>query len=164
MRSIFTRVIFALESLILFSNSQHLPEPILNAKKMDLQTQRNSIAPRSTLMLGCTCRIHLGIQWPRIRCSRAYDQHQHGRIHGLFPTLPTYLFICSRGSCSTKMSQNTCTPKLLAQYKYKYSCAPELLTQHKTPNTHVLQRFLLNTNISSIMCFRVHAQHVKSYI
>ena len=23
-------------------------------------------------MLGCTCTIHLGIQWPRIRVQRAY--------------------------------------------------------------------------------------------
>ena len=83
-------------------------------------------------MLVCTSTIHLGILWLRTRCSRAYAQHQHGRIQGLCPTLPNYLFKCSRASCSTKMSQKSCTPELFTQHKYKYSCAPELLDQHKT--------------------------------
>ena len=83
-------------------------------------------------MLGCTFRIHLGIQWPRIQCSRAYAQHQHGRIQGLCPTLPIYLFMCSRASCSTQMSQNSFSLELLAQHNYKYSCAPELLGEHKS--------------------------------
>ena len=91
--------------------------------------------------------IHLGIQFPRIRCSTTYAQHQHGRLQGLCPTLPNYLFMCSIASCSTQMSLDSCAPKLLAQHKYKYSfalellaqkktsifpCSPELLTQHKT--------------------------------
>ena len=98
-------------------------------------------------MLGCTCRIHLGIQWPRIQCSRAYAQHQHGRLQALCPTLPNYRLMCSRASCSTQMFQASCAPELLTQHKYKYSCdsdpfsqhktsiypcTPELLTQHKT--------------------------------
>ena len=67
-------------------------------------------------MLGCTCRIHLGIQWPRIRCSRAYSQHQHGRLQGLWLTLPII-----------------------------FSCVPELHAQHKCFKTHVLKRFSFNT-------------------
>ena len=81
----------------------------------------HSRATRSTLVLGCTFMIHLEIQWPRIQCFRAYSQHQHGRIQGLCPTLPTYLFTCSRDSHSTQ-------------------------------------------NISSMMCFKVHAQHKQAYI
>ena len=84
-------------------------------------------------MLGCTCRIHLGIQWPSILCSRSYAQHQHGRIQGLCPTLPNYVFMRSIASCSTKISQNSCAPELLAQHKTSiYPCAPEILAQHKT--------------------------------
>ena len=113
-------------------------------------------------MLGCTCTIHLGIQWPRIRCSRSYAQHQHGRLRG-----PTHPIIFS------------CVPELLAQHKGKYSCALELLTQHKSLITQVLQSSSFNTkhqslkfsraprstqNISSIMCFRVHTQHKQAYI
>ena len=89
-----------------------------------------SRAHRSTLMLGFTCRIHLGIQFPRILCSTAYAQHQHGRLQGLCPTL-SIIF--------------SCVPKLLAQHKYKYSCALELLPQHKILITHVLQSSSLNT-------------------
>ena len=83
-------------------------------------------------MLGCTFRMHPGIQCPRIHFSRAYAQHQHGRLQGLCPALAIYLFMCSRASCSTKMSQNSCAPYLLSRHKYKNSCARELLTQHKT--------------------------------
>ena len=81
-------------------------------------------------MLGCTCTIHLGIQWPRIRCSRAYAQHQHGRLQGLCLTL-SIIF--------------SCVSEILSQHKFKYSCAPEILSQHKTLITHVLQSYLLNT-------------------
>ena len=105
-------------------------------------------------MLGCTCRIHLGIQWPRILCSRDYAQHQHEMIQGLYPILPIYVFMCLRDSCSTKMSQNSCSPELLAQHKYKYSCAPDLLSQHKSSVTHVPQRSFLNTNHQSLMYSR----------
>ena len=80
-------------------------------------------------MLGCTCTIHLGIQWPRIQCSKAYAQHQHGRLQILFPILPIIF---------------SCVPDLLAQHKCEYSCAPELLSQHKILITHVLQSSSLN--------------------
>ena len=115
-------------------------------------------------MLGCICRIHLGIQWSRIWCSRAYAQHQHGRLQGLFPTLLIYLFMCSRASCSTQMSQNSCAPELLAQHKTSiYPCAPEILAQHKTshqlcalgstPNTwkhiYIICNWLIPSNKSS---------------
>ena len=36
--------------------------------------------------------IHLGIQWPRIRCSKAYAQHQHGMLQSLCPIFPNYIF------------------------------------------------------------------------
>ena len=81
-------------------------------------------------MLGCTCTIHLGIQWPRIRCSKYYAQHQHGRLQGLWPTHPIIF---------------SCVSELLAQHKGKYSCALEHLAQHKSSITQVLQIFLLNT-------------------
>ena len=89
-------------------------------------------------MLRCTCTIHLGIQWPRIRCFRAYAQHQHGRLQGLCPTLPNLIF--------------SCVPELLAQNKCKYSYAPELLAQDKSLIIQVLQSSLLNTNHQSPMC------------
>ena len=115
-------------------------------------------------MLGCTCTIHLGIQWPRIRCSRSYAQHQHGRLQGLCPTIPIIF---------------SCDLELHARHKGKYSCAQEFLAQQKSSITHVLQSSSLNTNhkslvcskassstqnISSVMCFRVHAQHKQAYI
>ena len=81
-------------------------------------------------MLGCTCTIHLGIQWPKIRCSRAYAQHQHGMLHSLCPTFPNYIFMCSKALCSTQMKMLMCS---------RASCSTQ--------------------NISSITCFRVHAQH-----
>ena len=68
-------------------------------------------------MLGCTCMIHLGIQWPKIRCSRTYAQHQHGMLQILCPTFPIIF---------------SCVPDIYAQHKRKYSCVPEPLAQHKT--------------------------------
>ena len=57
----------------------------------------------------------------------------------------------------------SCVPKLYAQQKCNYSCAPEPFAQHKTSHRSCASRSMPNTNISSIMCFRVHAQH-KTYI
>ena len=83
--------------------------------------------------------IHLGIQWPRIQCSKYYAQHQHGMLQSLCPTFPIIF---------------SCVLYLYAQHKCKYPCAPKPLAQHKTshrscasgsvPNTkhfvnHVLQ-------------------------
>ena len=110
-------------------------------------------------MLGCTCRLHLGIQWWRIRCSRYYAQHQLGRVQGLCPTLPVYIFMCFRASCSTQRfsyscvleilaqhkHKHSCSPKLLSQHKYKYSCPLDIISQHKTSINHVLQSSSLNT-------------------
>ena len=108
-------------------------------------------------MLGCVCRIHLGIQWPRIWCSRYYSQHQLGRLHGLFPTLPIFIFWCAS--------------ELHAQHKCFITHVFQSFSLNTNINTHVLQSFSLNTkhqlpmcsrvswpiqNISSIMCFRVH--------
>ena len=143
-------------------------------------------------MIGCNCRIHLGIQWPRIRCSIVDAQHQLGMLQGLCPTLPILIF-----SCASKLhAQNKgfiahVLQCLSLNTNIKHSCVPEILAQHKTSHNHVLQRFLLNTknqilmcsiaslstqnieyscaselalnkNISSIMCSMVHVQHIKS--
>ena len=99
-------------------------------------------------MLGCTCKIHLVTEFPKIRCSRTYVQHQHGMLQSLCPTFPIIF---------------SCVPELYAQHKCKYSCAPEPLAQHKTSHRSCASGSMSNTNISSIMCFRVHAQH-KTYI
>ena len=153
----FSSHFFTWESLILFSNSQHLPKPILNAKNRELQTQCNSIAPRSTIMIGCICRIHLVLQRPRIRCSRSYAQHQLVRIQGLCPTLPIIFSCASELPTQNKGLHNSCVPNILAQHnktlmcsrsscstQLKHSCAPKLLAQHKHSNTHVLQNSSLN--------------------
>ena len=95
-------------------------------------------------MLGCTCTIHLGIQWPKIRCSRAYAQHQHGMLQSLCPTFPIIF---------------SCVLELYAQHKCNYSCALEPLAQHKTSHRSCASGPMPNTNISLIMCFRVHSQH-----
>ena len=99
-------------------------------------------------MLGCTCMIHLGIQWPKIQFSIAYAQHQYGMLQILCPTFPIIF---------------SCVLELYAQHKCKYSCAPEPLAQHKTSHRSCASGSMHNTNISSIMCFKVHAQH-KTYI
>ena len=75
-------------------------------------------------MLGCTCTIHRGIQWPRYQCYRSYAQHRHGRLQGFFPTHPIIF---------------SCVPELLVQQKGKYSCAPEILAQCKSSITSVFQ-------------------------
>ena len=117
-------------------------------------------------MLGCTCTIHLGIQWPKIRCSRAYVQHKHRRIQSLFPTFPIIF---------------SCVPELYVQHKCNYSCAPEPLTQHKIshrscalgsmPNTkhfinHVLQgpRPTQPTYISSTIGLRLIYETIIMFI
>ena len=83
--------------------------------------------------------VHIGIQWPRIRCSRSYAQHQHGRLEGLFPTHPIIF---------------SCVLELFTQHKGKYSYAPNILTQHKSSITQVLQSSSLNTNHQSLKCSR----------
>ena len=55
-------------------------------------------------------------KWPRIRCSRAYSQHQHGRLQGLCPTLPIIF---------------SCVPELLTQHKCKHSCVQSFLLNKK---------------------------------
>ena len=71
----------------------------------------------------------------------------------------------------------SCSSKIHAQHKFFHnSCVPEILAQCNL-NTYVLQSLSLNTyiqilmcsrypcstqNISSIMCFRVHAQHKQA--
>ena len=83
-------------------------------------------------MLGFTCVIHLGIQWPRIQFSIAYAQHQHGRPQGLCPTIPIIF---------------SCLLELLAQHKTSiYPCALELLTQHKTSHQPCASGSTPNTN------------------
>ena len=81
-------------------------------------------------MIGCTCTIHLGIQWPKIQ-----------KFQIVYST-PTWN-------------------------------APELMPNISKLYFHVFQSFMLNKNvlllcsgsflstqnISSIMCFKVHAQH-----
>ena len=68
-------------------------------------------------MLGCTSMIHLGIQWPKIRCSRAYAQHN---------------MECSRAYAQHFQIIFSCVPDLYAQHICKYSCALKPLVQHKT--------------------------------
>ena len=82
-------------------------------------------------MLGCICRIHLGIQWSRIQCSRAYAQHQLGILYGLLPTLLILIF----------------------------SRASKLHAQHKCFITHVLHSFLPNTNIKYSCSLELFAQY-----
>ena len=130
MRSIFFPSCFHSKVIKFFSVTPSAYQSPYSTLWQGVTIQCNFRAPRSTLMLGCTCMIHLGIQWTRIWCFRAYSQHQHGRLQGLFPTLPIIF---------------SCVPELLAQQKGKYLCDSELLAQHKSSMTHVLQRFPLNT-------------------
>ena len=101
-------------------------------------------------MLGCTCRINLGIQWRRIQCSKFYAQNQHGRLQGLCPTLPIIF---------------SYVPDLLAQHKCKYSRALELLMQHKHLINHVLQG-PLPTQISIYIYHQklAYTQYIKKII
>ena len=46
-----------------------------------------------------------------------------------------------------------------AQHKCNKSCASEYFSQHKTSHQLCASGSMPNINISSIMCFRVHAQH-----
>ena len=143
-------------------------------------------------MLGCTCIIHLGIQMPRIRCSKAYAQHQFGILQGLCPTLPILIFPrVSKLTWSTQTFHNTCAPELALNTNIKTLMCSRAHAQHKYFIIHVLQNWystqtsknscslglMLNTNIkslmwsracgqnkiSSIMCFRVHAQQTQSH-
>ena len=110
--------------------------------------------------------IDLGIQWPRIQCSRAYAQHQHGMLQILCPTFPIIF---------------SCVLELYPQHKCKYSCAPEPRAQHKTshrscasrsmPNTknfinHVLQAPHLAQNIYIHIYYQqlAYAQYTKQII
>ena len=95
-------------------------------------------------MLGCTCMIHLGIQWPNIWFSRAYDQHQHGMFYSLCHTFPIMF---------------SCVLEIYAQHKCKYSCALYPLAEHKTSHRSRALGSTPNIDISSIMSFRVHARH-----
>ena len=113
-------------------------------------------------MLGCTCTIHLGIQWPRIRCSRAYAQHQHGRLQGLCPTYPI-IFSCVPNILTQHKGKYSCVLELLAQHKGKYSCAPEFLAQHKSSITQVLQSSSLNINHQSLKCSKAPHSAKKSH-
>ena len=158
MRSIFLSSCFTWESLILFNNSQCLPELVLNGKNKELQTQCYSRALHSALMLGCTCTIHLGIQWPRTNVPQLMLKSQLGNLQGLFPTLPIIFSCASKLPSQCKGFHNSCVLELLAQHnktlmcsrysrstQIKHSCAPELLPQHKHSNTHVLQCSLFIT-------------------
>ena len=107
--------------------------------------------------------IHLGIQWPRIRCSRAYAQHQHEGFRAYaqhFQILSFHVFH------SFLLNTNVSTHVL-----QRSSLNTTLITQ-------VLQSSLLNTKhyspmcsrdpcstqiITSIMCFKVHAQQKTSH-
>ena len=105
------------------------------------------------------------MQFPRIRCSRAYAQHQLRRLQVLYPTLPSLSFyVLESFMLNTKVFithvfqsfavKTNINIHLFQSFSLntniKYSCAPEFLAQHKTSN--------------QLMCFRVHAQHMKSYI
>ena len=84
---------------------------------------------------------------------------------GLMPNASKFIFSCSSElHDQNKCFHNSCFPELLAQHKYKHSCAPELLAQHKHQILMCSRSPLSTQNISSIVCFRVHAQHMKSYI
>ena len=130
MRSIFFSSCFHSEVIKSFSVTPSTYQSPYSTLKQGVTIQCNSKALFSTLMLGCTCTIHLGIQWKRIQCSRAYAQHQHGRIQGLCPTLPIIF---------------SWVLELLSQHKCKYSCALELLPQYTTLIIDVLQSSPLNT-------------------
>ena len=114
-------------------------------------------------MLGFICRIHLGIQYPRIRCYKGYDQHQLRMLHSLFPTLTILIFSCaSELRAQHKGFITHVLEILLLNANIKYSFVPELLSQYKTSNTHVIEILLFNTKISSIMCLRLHAKHINN--
>ena len=53
----------------------------------------------------------------------------------------------------------SCVPELYAEPICKHSCALESLDQHKTSHRSGASGSMPNINISSIMCFGVHAQH-----
>ena len=82
-------------------------------------------------MLGSTCMIHLGIQWPRIQCSRAYAKHQHGTLWSLWPIFSIIFSFFL---------------EIYTQHKCKYSCSPEPLAQHKTSHRSCASRSTPNTN------------------
>ena len=76
-----------------------------------------------------------------------------------------FIFSCaSELHAQHKGFHNSCVPELLAQHKYKHSCVRELLTQHKNQIPMCSRAPRSTQNISSITCFRVHTQHMKSYI
>ena len=79
---------------------------------------------------------------------------------------PMLQSLCSTLTCNApKLMPNisklyfSCVPELYAQHKCNYSCAPEPFTQHKTSHQLSASGSTANTNISSIICFRVHMQH-----
>ena len=76
-----------------------------------------------------------------------------------------FIFSCaSLLHAQHKCFHNSCVPEVLTQHKYKHSCAPNILSQHKHQILMCSKAPHSTKNISSIMCFRVHAQHMKSYI
>ena len=84
---------------------------------------------------------------------------------GLMPnTSNSYHYMWFRASCSTQMFHNSCVPQLLSQHKYKYSCPLDILAQHKHQIPMCSRAPRSTQNISSIMCFRAHAQNTKPYI
>ena len=135
MRSIFFSSHFHLEVIKFFSVTPSAYQRPSSMLKWGVTIQCYFRALHSTLMLECTCTIHLGIQWPRIRCSRSYVQHQHGRLQGLCPTHPII-----------------------------FSCVPELLAQRKSSIIQVLQSSSLNIKHLINYVLWVHAQHMKFYI
>ena len=99
-------------------------------------------------MLGCICRIHLGIQWLRIQCSGSYAQHQLGMLQKLCPIVPILIF--SHASRLPTLEKGFITHVLLIlllSTNIKILMRPNPLTQHKLKITHVLQSLSLNKNI-----------------
>ena len=98
----------------------------------------------------------------------------------LMPNTSNFIFSCAselhaqhegfHNSCGPKLVaqhkgfHNSCVSELFTQHKYKHSCVPELPTQHK----HQILMFSIapcsTQTISLTMCFRVHPEHMKSYI
>ena len=87
------------------------------------------------------------------------------KVVGIIPNTSNFIFSCSSElHAQHKCFHNSRVLDLLAQHKYKHSCAPELLTQYKHQVSMCSRAPCSTQNISSIMCFRVHAQHIKSFI
>ena len=130
MRSVFSQSHFHSTQLI-FSNSQHYLEPILNTKNKELHLVQFHI-----FTLNTNARMYL--------YNTPMDTMDKDPIFqslclksiwttlGLMPnTSNSYLFMCFIYSCPTQMFHNSCSQELMLNKNIKYSCASKLYAQHQ---------------------------------